>query len=236
MLNYLTTVDVAGCLGISASEAEKILRSSNLRSRRVSGETRYERLELLNWLGLRFGTLALDKLRDADLSGGTDTGLDPATPFVREFLEKGGIHAWVNANTSASLIRKLASFACKTGKVFDSHLLTELLSEREKVSSTALPAGVAFPHPVDSRKLYMEDNLLLLARTYHPIPFGESSGRLTSLFFLMLFNDPGMHLHVLARLNRIVRTRGLVDNLTRVDDSGQMLELLSEVEETLLSA
>ena len=236
MPNYLTTVDVAGCLGITTSEARKILRSSNLRSRRVSGETRYERIELLNWLGLRFGTLALDKLRDADLSGGNDTGLDPATPFIGELLGLGGIHAWVSANTSASLIRKLASFACETGKVFDSLLLTELLSEREKISSTALPAGVAFPHPVDSRKLYMEDNLLLLARTYHPIPFGEPSGRLTSLFFLMVFDNPGMHLHVLARLNRIVRTRGVVDNLTRVDDSEQMLELLSEVEETLLSA
>jgi mannitol/fructose-specific phosphotransferase system IIA component (Ntr-type) len=234
--SFITITDVAACLGVSVREAEKMLGSSGLRSIRRTGEVCYERNELLTWLGRRLGSLTPDRLRDADLTGGSRTGLDPSTTFIRNLLLEGGIHAWVQANTSASLVRKLAGLACESGRVFDAGLLTELLSEREKISSTALPVGVAFPHPVDSRRIYLEDNLLILVRTNHPIPFGEPSGKLTSLFFLMLFNEPSIHLHVLARLNRIIRTRGVVDRLVQVETPDEMLDLISDAEEGLLSA
>jgi PTS system nitrogen regulatory IIA component len=233
--SFLTIPDVATCLGISIRDAEKMLDSSGVRSKRISGIISFERNELLNWLGRSLGTLTLDRLRDADLTGGSNTGLDPSTPFVRRLLEDGGVHAWVSANTAASLLRKLADFACETGRVFDRKLLADLLSEREKVSSTALPVGVAFPHPVDSRKIYLEDNVLILVRTNHPIPFGEPSGRLTSLFFLLLFDQPAVYLHVLARLNRIIRFQELVDGLTQVETSEEMLGLITKAEEKLLS-
>ncbi len=234
--SFITIPDVAVCLGISVREAKKMLGSSGLRSKRISGDISFERNELLNWLGRKLGTLSLDRLKDADLTGGSNTGLDPSTPFVRRLLEEGMVNARVSANTSASLLRKLAAIACETGRIFDGKLLMDLLSEREKVSSTALPVGVAFPHPADSRKLYMEQNVLILVRTLHPIPFGEPSGRLTSLFFLLLFDQPTVYLHVLARLNRIIRFQGLVDRLTQVDSSEEMLDLITKAEKELLSA
>jgi mannitol/fructose-specific phosphotransferase system IIA component (Ntr-type) len=233
--SFITIEDVSACLGVSVGEASKMLSSSSLHPKKISGSVSYERNELMGWLQRTMGTLTLEKLRDADFSGRSKTGLDPSTPFVRSLLEAGGVYPDVPARTASSVLRRIAAIACETGRVYDCGLLVDLLTERERVSSTALPAGVAFPHPVDSRRIYLEDNLLILARTCCPIPFGEPSGRLTSLYFLLLFENPASHLHVLARLNRIIRMKGLVERLVTAETGLEMLDTIIEAEEGLLS-
>lgn len=236
MENFLTAVEVAQCLGVSLPEADRILRKSSLKTTLLNGQKRYLRDDLLHWLENTFGSLTVERLRNVDLSNASNAGLDPSQPFVTTMLEGGRIHPLVPARTRGSLIRTLAGLACETGLTYDERALAEQISTREEVCSTALPNGVAFPHAKDMRSLYMEGDLLLLARTASPIPFGAPTGRLTGIFFLLLFPSPRVHLHVLARLNRIVRDQTLVDALEEAAGSLEMLEIMRSAESSLLPA
>ncbi len=47
----------------------------------------------------------------------------------------------------------------------------------------------------------------------HPIPFGEPSGRLTFPFLPSALPDPHRHIHILARLNRLLRDQEFIESL-----------------------
>ncbi|HRY61038.1 MAG TPA: PTS sugar transporter subunit IIA [Candidatus Fermentibacter sp.] len=235
MENFLTAVEVARCLGVSLPEADRILHRSSLKATMVGGQKRYVRDELLHWLESTFGSLTVERLRNVDLSNASNAGLDPSQPFVSRMLE-GRIHPMVPARTRVSLIRSLADLAVGTGLTYDEHLLAEQIASREDIVSTALPNGVAFPHPRDMRSVYMEDDLLILARTASPVPFGAPGGRLTGIFFLLLLPSPSVHLHVLARLNRMIRDQGLVDALEEAPGETEMLDAVRSAESSLLAS
>lgn len=235
MENFLTAVEVAQCLGVSLPEADRILHRSSLKATMVGGQKRYVRDELLHWLESTFGSLTVERLRNVDLSNASNAGLDPSQPFVSRMLE-GRIHPMVPARTRVSLIRSLAEIAVGTGLTYDERLLSDQIASREEIVSTALPNGVAFPHPRDMRSVYMEDDLLILARTASPIPFGAPGGRLTGIYFLLLLPSPSVHLHVLARLNRMTRDQGLVDALEEAPGSAEMLECMRSAESALLAS
>jgi len=235
MENFLTVVEVARCLGLSIPETERALRKSGLHSSFVAGVQRYHRDELLHWLEIHFGSLTVDRLRTVDYSNASTAGLDPSQTYASALLESN-VHSCVPARTRSSLLRTLASMACRTELTWDEPLLYDQLCEREEASSTALPNGVAFPHPRDIRKLYVEGDILLLARTASPIPFGAPGGRLTGLFFLLMFTSPSVHLHVLARLNRIVRSEEVVRSLEEAEDDSAMMRTVRKAEEAIVAA
>jgi PTS system nitrogen regulatory IIA component len=235
MDNFLTVVEVARCLGLSIPETEKALRKSGLRNALVSGTQRYQRDELLHWLEVHFGSLTVDRLKTVDYSNASTAGLDPSKTYVSGLLE-GNIHPMVAARTRSSLLRTLAGLACETGLTWDESALRMQLCEREDAVSTALPNGVAFPHPRDIRKIFVEGDILILARTPSPIPFGAPGGRLSGLFFLMLLPSPSVHLHVLARLSRMVRDERLVSDLEEAGDATEMLGVLRLAESQIVAA
>lgn len=194
----------------------------------------YFRDDLLLWLQNEFDSLTVEKLRGMDLAGASTTGMSHDVPFVTELLSPGRIHLDVAANTSSSMIRKLAGYACRTGLLYDSDELIRQISAREEVGSTALDNGVAFPHPKSIMKVYSEGHLLLLARAAHGIPFGGPKGRLTSLFFLLFFPRPDMHLHILARLNRMIRDREFLDSLLQTRTEEKALSIIETRERELI--
>jgi len=224
MRSFLTLMDIARILGRSLPNTERILSRSRLDSRLISGERHWVRDEVLAWLEREFDSLTVDRLRDMDLAGAASTGLPSGSCFVTESLSPETVHPWVNANTASSMLRKLSGMAVETGRTWDRRTLQEELEAREAAGSTALDNMVAFPHPRDVRKLYLEDDILILARTHHGIPFGAERGRLTSLFFLLAFRRPDTHLHFLARLNRMIREEAFVQALLDAEDSMDMLQ------------
>jgi PTS system nitrogen regulatory IIA component len=61
--------------------------------------------------------------------------------------------------------------------------------------------------------------LLAFGRTLSGIPFGDPSGGLTDLFFLILSVNDRQHLRTLARLGRILGMPGALEELREADDA-----------------
>jgi len=232
MKTFLTLTDTAKCMGMSLQEAARETGRAGLKTVLFQGQKCFLRSDILDWLTREFGSLAADRLALAEQSNAETAGIDSGTLLVTEMLS-GNIVTPDRVGTRSSMLRYMAAEACRTGALYDTAALLEQLTLREQAASTALRCGAALVHPLDVRKLFVEQSLLMLFRPPHPLPFGEESGRLTSLFFLMIFPVANEHLHMLARLNRLLRLHGFVDSMLFAPGPTEMLDIVREGEHEL---
>ncbi len=232
MKTFLTLTDTARCLGMSLQEASREIGRAGLKTVLFQGQKCYLRSDILDWLTREFGSLAADRLAQAEQSNAETAGIDSTALLVTEMLS-GNIRTPERVGTRSSILRYMSSEACGTGALYDETALLEQLTQREQAASTALRCGAALVHPLDVRKLFVEHSLLMLFRPPHPLPFGEETGRLTSLFFLLVFPAANEHLHMLARLNRMLRSNGFVEELLDAGGPAEMLDIVRERERGL---
>jgi len=236
MDRFLTEKDIARFLGLSIPDTGKYLKGSNLRAIQRQGRMVFPRDEVMNWISEDFSSLTSERLMKADVASGDHGGLDPFTCGLTQLLMGERLYFPEKTSTKASVFRCLSQKAVELGAVYDHVELRDQLEQREKVVSTALKCGAALIHPLEISRLYVENELLLLMIPPHPIPFGESSGRLTSLFFLLLFPDPHRHVHILARINRLLRSEDFIEKLLASETEEEALDAVHERELEVISS
>ncbi len=153
--------------------------------------------------------------------------------IVTDLIGVEGIETALPANTKASVLRELVGLAERTGLLYDPEGLLEALKQREEMCSTALPNGVAIPHPRQPMPYVSAEPLICTARSTRGIPFGSSYGGLTSLFFLICGHDDRHHLRVLARLMRILDPETIAQ-LMETEPRDEFLQVLIDKEETVV--
>ena len=67
-------------------------------------------------------------------------------------------------------------------------------------------------------------------------PFGSGRTGLTDIFFLVCCRDDRTHLRVLARLARLLRRPGFIDELRAADTVGETWRLIDATERELITA
>jgi PTS system nitrogen regulatory IIA component len=138
------------------------------------------------------------------------------------------------AGTRASVLKELVKLAEQTWQVFDPGAVLSAIKQREDMGSTALGSGVAIPHPRRPLPQALGESVLAYGRTASGIPFGAPHGNLTDIFFLVCCRDQRTHLHVLARLSRMMLRLGFLDELRAAQTVSATYRLISEAEHDLL--
>jgi nitrogen PTS system EIIA component len=149
-------------------------------------------------------------------------------------LERGAVDSAMTSKTRASVLRDLAALADKTRQVGDLKGLIASLEAREALGSTAVPGGLALPHPHYHEPYLFLSSFLVVGRTIQEIPFGAPDGRPTNLFILICCQDDRFHLHTLARLCLMALTTDLLDQLRQVPDAKSMRDCLLAAEQDVL--
>src|SRR5262245_21207420 len=93
------------------------------------------------------------------------------------------------ASTRSSVLRRLVALAERSWQVYDPAALLEAVRHREEMGSTALPSGVAIPHPHRPMPAILGESVIAFGRTASGIPFGAEMGGLTDIFFLVACRD-----------------------------------------------
>lgn len=223
---FLSETDIARFLGQSLPDTRKAIKSSKLKGINRQGHKVFTREDVLNWLADNFTSLTSDRLMIADHSSADSAGQDPFSCEITRLLSESEVTFPDKTSTRSSVLRFISNKAVERGAVYDAVELLEQLNKREIVVSTALKCGAALIHPLDIRQLYVEKELLLLIIPPRPLPFGEASGRLTSLFFLLLFPDPHRHVYILARLNRLLRSTDFIETILRASSHEEALDMV----------
>jgi len=230
-VEILDIEQAASFLSRDVREVGKLATRGVLPGRKVNGAWRFARAEIKHWLESRLHEYTEQELCAVESA---HTG-EVEEPLLGNLMSETTTAVPLGAATRVSVLRHLVKLAEESFHVYDPDAVLAAIVQREEMSSTALPGGVAIPHP--HRPLspaVLGDSVVAFGKTGRAIPFGGPHGMLTDLYFLVLCTDERTHLRVLARLARLLRREGLVEQLRATESPNEAHELLLDAERELL--
>ncbi len=139
------------------------------------------------------------------------------------------------AKTRASVIRDLVAMADNLELLCDPTDMVTQLEDREAFSSTALPGGIALPHPHHPDPYLIMEPFMLIGRTRKPVWFGAEDDTPTDLFCLICCGEHLRHLHVLARLCLMIRETNLLEEMRTAESPEKLVKAIYACEVKLLT-
>jgi nitrogen PTS system EIIA component len=226
---------LAAYLQRDVREVGKLASRGHLPGHKVGGEWRFARAEINQWLEGQLSDLSEQQLMQLE-RGSRREALTVAEPLVSSLVAEVSIAVPLQASTKSSILRELVNLAEQTWQVYDPEAVLEALRTREEFSSTALPLGVAIPHPRRPLPAALGESVLAYGRTASPMPFGAPMGGLTDIFFLVCCTEDRTHLRVLARLTRLLMRSGFLDQLRSAQTPTETWNLINDAERALLGS
>jgi PTS system nitrogen regulatory IIA component len=224
-----TLKQIAHYLGLNVQEAERLAQKGELPGERVCGNWRFNKIRIVEWLQQTMHTLDETRLKEIEGAMKTAADDDPAAEasrmVVTELIGLHGICLDLPARTRRSVLIELVKLSECTGMVYDKDALIDALEQREEMCSTAITNGVAIPHPRRPLPYATSEPIICVGRVNGGIGFGAPDGKLTRLFFLICCHEDSHHLHVLARLMRILDA-ATVRNLMSLQAPEEFLEAM----------
>jgi PTS system nitrogen regulatory IIA component len=226
----MTLEEVAKMLGADIRRVERMAKRGEIPCRKVGGQLRFNRAEITEWLQRTMGGMSHEGLAEVDAGITTQRQTQQDEAIIAPLLRPEAISTSLGSRTKNSALRELVALAEKTGLVLDAKTLLDAVVHREEMCSTAIERGIAIPHPRRPLPDAIAEPILAVARTGRGLAFGAPDGRLTSLFFLTASKDDRHHLHILARLCRMLRDENFVSQLEVADTPQQIINLMKERE------
>jgi PTS system nitrogen regulatory IIA component len=222
---------LAAYLQRDVREVGKLASRGHLPGHKVGGEWRFARAEINHWIETQLPDYTEKQL--AHLESTTSSAGD-GEPLLAGLLSEASMAVPLPATTRASVLKELVTLAEQTWQVYDPAAVLDAIRQREELLSTALPNGVAIPHPRRPLPNALGESVMAYARTVSAIPFGAAHGGLTDVYFLVCCRDDRTHLRVLARLTRLFLRPGFLDDLRAAETPAATRELITAAERELL--
>ncbi len=221
---------VAAYLNMDLREVQKLSARGQIPCRKIGGRFVYTKLEVDHWAFSRLGQMDRKELAGIEKGVSLHHGYDPHELSVESLIPDGGIAVPLDARTGGAVLRKLVDLGERLGVIYVPEELHEEIRKREELCSTAMVPGVALPHPRHPLPYDIADSFVLVGRTFKGVPYGAEDGTLTQLFFMICCKDERTHLHVLARLARILTESRQVESLLGAEDADALREALAQAE------
>ncbi|MBU0637365.1 MAG: PTS sugar transporter subunit IIA [Planctomycetes bacterium] len=225
----MTLAEIAEHIGMDARDVKLLADRGMLPGQLIGGQWRFNRIQMLDWLQREMHSLDRRHIQNLDRAmSRTD---DEAV--ISNLLATEAIDMSLPARSRPSVLRELVSLAERTDMVYNRAEIIDALEQREALASTALPGGIALPHPRRPLPYATAEPMLCLARVPAGIPYGAPDGRLTDLFVLVCCHDERQHLLALARLALLFNS-DLPQALREADGPEEALTLVLATERQML--
>ncbi len=222
-------------MGTDARRLERMAERGEIPCQKVGGQFRFNRAEITEWLQQNMATMNGNHLAKVDAGIGAHRNKERNEAIVTPLLRPEAVTMQLKSRGKNSLLRELVALAGASGLVYDEQALLEAVMAREELCSTAVEGGIAIPHPRRPLPYDLVEPILVVGRTGRGVVFGAPDGRLTDLFFLMASQDDRHHLHVLARLCRMLHEETFVERFRAAESVEEMIELLTDREQEVLA-
>jgi PTS system nitrogen regulatory IIA component len=224
---------LASYLQRDAREVSRLASRGYLPGHKVSGEWRFHPAEINHWLETQMPAYTEEQL--SALEQGSERSSDEQ-PLLSVLLTEATTAVPLRAATRVSVLKELVQLAEQSWQVYEPETLLEAVRQREEMGSTALPSGVAIPHPRRAMPRALGEHIIAYGRTVNPLPFGAERGGLTDIFFLVCCLDDRTQLRVLARLSRLMLRADFLEELRAAASAGETLQVIERAERELLDA
>ncbi len=227
----LDIAQLADYLHLTIGQVTKMATRGKIPCRRVNGEWRFSESEIHHWLEDQIGVGDADELERMErvLQKNIDVMSDDRALLV-DYMSPISTAIPLAVRTRNSVIREMSQLAAQSGLLWDATTMAEAVLAREELHPTALESGVALLHPRRPQTSILAEPLVALGISPQAIPFGNTAGHLTDIFFLICSTDDRVHLRILARLARLISNDVLLSQLRSASSPAEILELLKEAE------
>ncbi len=221
-------------VSLDMRDVRRLADRGKLPGHKVGGQWRFNRAKVTEWLQQEMQTLDETRLIEIEraMSGVGSSAVGDSTMVVTDLIGLEGIDINLPARTKTSVLRELVKLAGRTGLLYDEKGLAEAVEQRESLCSTALADGVAIPHPRQPMPYVSVEPLVCVARLSGGLAFGAPKRELTRLFFLICCHDDRHHLHVLARLMRLLDGE-TIELVMSAPSAEELLQVLIAKEEAV---
>jgi PTS system nitrogen regulatory IIA component len=226
---------VAAYLRLDVREVVKLASRGQIPCRKVGRGFQFRKGQVDHWVESQMHRLDRRQLAGIEEGVSDHHGFDQGSRVIAPLVPAAGVAVPLEARTREGVLRDLVALADAAGLVYVPDELIAEVRRREDLCSTAVAPGVALPHPRHPVPYDIESSFIIVGLTPSGIPFGAEDGALTRLFFLICCKDDRTHLHVLARLGRMLHDPASIDLLLAAGDPDELRQMLLELEENLLA-
>ena len=148
---------------------------------------------------------------------------------LSKFTEESLINFNLKWTSKNEIIKELVDLAAKSKLVKDRDELYQAVVEREKLVTTGVGYGVAFPH---AKTKAVKGILIAFGRSQAGVDFEAMDKKPVHLFFLIAAPEDaiGAHLNVMARLSYIMKSEKVREKLMQTQSPKELLEIIDSVE------
>jgi PTS system nitrogen regulatory IIA component len=133
----------------------------------------------------------------------------------------------LSADNKPDVLRELATHLCSSVPEVTLDKVIGVLTERERMGSTAIGDGIAIPHG----KLKGLNRIIgIFGRSTKGIDFESLDGKPTNLFFVLVApeDSASLHLKALARVSRLFKDEAFRIRLLKAADAAEIYGLIKE--------
>ena len=217
--------ELAAYLHMMPAQIAKLAERGTMPARRVGGQWRFSRPEVVHWLEQRIGLSDDDELAAMENRLEGRNPPEAASIAFDALCPVEAVAVPLAARTRGKAIAAMCELAASTGRLWDAGKMADAVAARESLHSTALECGVALLHPRRPLSGLLGEAVLALGVTSQGIPFGGGGG-LTDVFFLICATSDHEHLRILARLSRILTDLSWIAQLRSATDAAAAHRLL----------
>lgn len=148
---------------------------------------------------------------------------------LSEILAIDNIIPDLKAKDKKGVLGELAEAIASYDTNIDKGMLVKVLIEREHLGSTGIGDGVAIPH---GKLSSVEQPIVSFGRSKKGLDFDSMDGQPAYLFFLLLApeNSSGVHLQVLTKIARILKSSTFRKALMQVGSREEIYETIIQTD------
>lgn len=146
---------------------------------------------------------------------------------ITEILAPEMVFPELKGSTKDQVLKELAQGLAAKYPGIKLEDLIAVLSERERLGSTAIGDGIAIPHG----KLRGANKIIgAFGRHREGVDFESLDGNPTHIFFVLVApeDSASLHLKALARVSRLLKDDAFRERLTEAADSAEIYRLIKE--------
>jgi PTS system nitrogen regulatory IIA component len=149
---------------------------------------------------------------------------------LSEIFTEAHIIPELKAKNKQTVLEELVDALSKREPSLDKGTLVRVLIERERLGSTGIGEGVAIPH---GKIGGINQPIISFGRSRQGLDFDSVDGQKAHLFFLLIApeNSAGIHLKVLARIAKILKSSVFRKRLMEAKGSGDIYRTIVETDE-----
>ena len=222
---------VAAYLGMHLRDVIRLASREKIPARRVGDQKfQFRKSDVDHWVWEQMHQFDARQIASIEKGVIAHHGGEASVPIICPLIPDHGIALPLGCKTRQAALQRLVDRAEECELVYSREDLLRELKGREQLCSTALLPGIAFPHPRHPLPYDIAESFVIVGLCPQGVPFGAEDGSLTKLLFLLCGKDERTHLHVLARLVRMLDKPGLLDEILEMDHPLQLAKILAHRE------